>query len=143
MAAQQGDKMSVPVGRRQKNKFEVMLEAQALAVYTVKICCNKNVFLPEYQSALTNDIIRTAKDIFINIWQANNILVREKAQADKRLKYQREAAMQCNSLLALMQIAKTVFHLSSKRIRFWGTSTIKVRSLVRAWAEADKKRYNF
>lgn len=133
--------MSVPVGRRQKNKFEVMLEAQALTVYTIKICCNKKVFLPEYQSAITDDIIRTAKDIYVNIWQANNILVKEKAHAVKRLELQREAAMQCNNLIALMQIAKTVFHLSSKRIKFWGASTIKVRGLIRAWAEADKKRY--
>ena len=133
--------MSVPVGRRQKNKFEVMLEAQALTVYTIKICCNKKVFLPEYQSAITDDIIRTAKDIYVNIWQANNMLVKEKAHAVKRLELQREAAMQCNNLIALMQIAKTVFHLSSKRIKFWGASTIKVRGLIRAWAEADKKRY--
>lgn len=135
--------MSVPVGRRQENKLEVILEAQALAVYTVKICCNKNVFLPEYQNALTNDIIKAAKDIFIKIYQANNILVKEKAHADKRLELQSEAANECNNLLALMQIAKTVFHLSSKRIKFWGQNTIKVRGLIRAWAEADKKRYKF
>ena len=133
--------MSVPTGRRQENKFEVFLEAQALTVYTIKICCNKKVFLPEYQSAITDDIIRTAKDIYVNIWQANNILVKKKAHAVKRLELQREAAMQCNNLIALMQIAKTVFHLSSKRIKFWGASTIKVRGLIRAWAEADKKRY--
>lgn len=135
--------MSVPVGRRKENKFEVFLKAQELATYTIKICCNKKVFLPEYQNAMTDDIIRAAKDIFINVWQANNILVKEKAHADKRLEYQREAAMQCNNLLALMQIAQPLFHLSLKRIKFWSESTIAVRGLIRAWAEADKKRYKF
>lgn len=67
--------MSVPEGQRGKGKFTVLTKANMLSIYTVKICCNKKVFIPEYQHALTDDIIRTAKDIFIHCWTANNIRV--------------------------------------------------------------------
>lgn len=79
--------MSVPEGQRGKGKFTVLTKANMLSIYTVKICCNKKVFLPEYQHALTDDIIRTAKDIFMHCWTANNIRVgkdEEKTEGTKK-----------------------------------------------------------
>ncbi len=77
--------MAVPEGQRGEGRFTVLVKANMLAIYTIKICNNKNVFLEQYQSALTNDIIRTAKDIFIYCWTANNILIR-KTDEDKEEK---------------------------------------------------------
>lgn len=73
--------MAVKAGERntpdtpQKRQLDAAWEARELALYTIKICTNKNIFLPEYQSALTDDIIRKAKDIYTNVWTANNIRV--------------------------------------------------------------------
>ena len=64
--------MAVKAGERnvpdtpQNRQLNAVWYARELAVYTIQICKNKKVFLPEYQSALTDDIIRTAKDIYIN-----------------------------------------------------------------------------
>ena len=110
--------MSVPEGQRGKGKFTVLTKANMLGIYTVKICCNKKVFLPEYQHALTDDIIRTAKDIFIHCWTANNIRVgKDEEKRKERRRLQEQAANDCNNLLALMQMAQTLFHLKLKRIK--------------------------
>ena len=133
--------MSVPESQRGKGKFDVIINALYLAQYTITITKNKNIFLPEYQSALTDDLIRSAKDIYINAWKANNIRVTSQEDWKERKHLQELSILECNSLLATMQLAKKVFHLKSKRIKHWGELTIKARDGIRAWKESDTKRY--
>lgn len=133
--------MSVPESQRGKGKFDVIINALYLAQYTITITKNKNIFLPEYQSALTDDLIRSAKDIYINAWKANNIRVTSQEDWKERKHLQELSILECNSLLATIQLAKKVFHLKSKRIKHWGELTIKARDGIRAWKESDTKRY--
>ncbi len=133
--------MSVPESQRGKGKFDVIINALYLAQYTITITKNKNIFLPEYQSALTDDLIRSAKDIYINAWKANNIRVTSQEDWKERKHLQELSILECNSLLATIQLAKKVFHLKSKRIKYWGELTIKARDGIRAWKESDTKRY--
>ena len=67
-------------------------------------------------------------------------LTQEKWKERKRL--QEEAARDCNNLLALMQIAKTLFHLETRRVKHWGKKTIEVRNRIRDWKDGDSRRYN-
>lgn len=53
--------MAVPESKRGTGKFDVLIKANDLTVYTIRITKNPNTFAPEYQTALTDDIIRTAK----------------------------------------------------------------------------------
>lgn len=133
--------MSVAEGERSQSKLEVIVKALDLATYTIKITNNPKVFLPEYRSSLTDDIIRTAKDIYIDAWTANNVLVKTADDWKIRRMLQERAARNCNNLLALMQLAKTVFHLKSKRIKYWTEKTVTVRGHIRDWREGDSKRY--
>ena len=134
--------MAVVEGKRGKSKFEVLVEANDLAIYTIRITKNKKVFAEEYQTALTNDIIHTAKEIYIKCWTANNIKVGKEADKwKKRKELQEDAANECNNLLALMQMAKPLFHLKSKRVEYWAAKTLKVRQLIRDWKESDQRRY--
>lgn len=139
--------MSVPESKREENKLQVLLDAQSLAAYTLRICKNPKVFIPEFQHLLTDKIASTAVDIFVSLWTANNILMKPGTEnftdnQKERKRLQDEAARNCNNLLALIQIAKPIFHLSGKRVRFWGKNIIKVRNLTRAWQESDNKRFN-
>lgn len=133
--------MSVPESQRGKGKFDVIINALYLAQYTITITKNKNIFLPEYQSALTDDLIRSAKDIYINAWKANNIRVTSQEDWKERKHLQELSILECNSLLAMIQLAKKIFHLKSKRIKHWGELTIKARDGIRAWKDSDTKRY--
>lgn len=134
--------MSVNESERGKGKFDVLIKANDLAVYTIRITKNPKIFLPEYQTALTNDIIHTAKEIFTKAWTANNIRVSDESRNWlERKKLQQEAARECNNLLALIQIAKPLYHLTSKRVKYWGQKTIEVRQALRDWNTGDAKRY--
>ena len=74
--------MAVNVGQRNvpdtpaNRQLEACQKAMDLAIHTIQICKNKNIFTEEYQDALTNDIIRCAKDIYIYAWSGNNIYVK-------------------------------------------------------------------
>ena len=57
--------MSVPEGARGDGKFSLEIRAEELARYTMQITANEKVFLPEYQRALTDDIITQAKNAFL------------------------------------------------------------------------------
>lgn len=55
--------MAVNVGQRnvpdtpQNRQLDACWKARELAIHTIKICNNKNIFLPEYQSALRGIIV--------------------------------------------------------------------------------------
>lgn len=134
--------MSVPVGKRQEGHLKVAVEALALAKYTLDITANKKIFKAEYQNALTDKIIEAALDIYLNIWEANNVYASDKSTFELRRRYQTIALANCNKLLALIDIAAPVFHLTSKRVKFWAGQAVSVKRLLRAWRDADNKRFN-
>jgi hypothetical protein len=145
--------VSVPAGERKESRLEVFVQALDLATYTLKITKNKKIFLPEYQGALTDDIVETAKDIYIDAWMANNVRVNTeavyeteklKARNDwmERRRLQQRAARNCNRLLALIGMAKSIFHLRDKRIKYWTGKILTVRAMIRKWSESDDKRYS-
>jgi hypothetical protein len=67
--------VSVPVGERRESRMEVFIQALDLVTYTLRITKNEKVFLPEYKGQVTEDIIETAKNIYIDAWEANNVRV--------------------------------------------------------------------
>lgn len=133
--------MSVPVNKRTQGKLEVCVKAHDLCVYTLQITKNKNIFVPEYQDALTNKIVQLAIDIHAEVWSANNVLVKSPETLKYRLKLQQSAAIKCNVLLAMIDIAWSLFHLSGKRVRYWSKRVIETRNLIRAWCSSDAERY--
>ena len=141
--------MAVNVGQRnvpdtpQNRQLDAGIKARELALHTIKICCNKNIFLPEYQSALTDDIIRTAKDIYKNVEAANNIRVLKydpDTWQDRR-KLQKRAIKDCGDLISCISLAKSLFHLKGKKVKYWIKLTTEAMEKIKKWHEADVKRY--
>ena len=112
------------------------------AKYVMQITSNPKIFDPRYYHAITVDLIRTSKDIYRNIWAANNTLVKSKSDYAARRKYQVRAVMLCNMMLADIEIAQSVFHLKGKRMRCWAGMVIEIRNKARVWIESDAKRYS-
>ena len=133
--------MSVPENSRTKSKLEVCVKAHDLCCYTLQITANKKIFTEEYQKSLTDRIVAVAIGIHCDCWNANNIYVRDNDDYRERKRLQEEAARKCNILLSLIDIAKPLFHLTSKRVYFWGKLTVETRNLIRAWKDSDRKRY--
>lgn len=134
--------MSVPVNARSHGKLEACVKARELCAYTIKITSNPKIFKPEYQQALTDRIVEAAIEVHTLSWSANNVLVNSAEDMQRRLEYQDRAADACNILLSLIEIAKPVFHLATKRVTYWSGFAIETRKLLRAWREADRKRYS-
>lgn len=135
--------MSVQEGKREKGKFKVVVCARELAKYTLDITKNGNIFLPEYQTALTNDIIRTSKNIFMKCWTANKIRANTIELYKERSGLQSHAIIDCNDMLALIDLAQSVYHLKSRRIEYWGEKVIITRTLIQEWQTSEKKRCKF
>ena len=134
--------MSVPVNQSTHGKLEVCVKAHDLCCYTLQITANKKNFTQEFQESLTNRIVEAAIDIHTLCWSANNILVNSVDDLRERTMYQEKAAIRCNILLSLIDVAKQIFHLSTKRVTYWAGKTIETRNLIRAWRESDLKRYS-
>ena len=140
--------MAVNVGQRnvpdtpQNRQLEACEKAMELALHTIKICKNKKIFVEEYQDALTNDIIRCSKDIYIQAWTGNNVYVsKENGRWKERELHQRNAIQKCNELLALINIARRLFHLKGTKVKYWSEMTIATRLLLGKWRESTLKQY--
>ena len=126
-------------GNRQLNACEKAME---LAIHTIKICSNKKIFSVEYQEAVTNEIIKCAKDIYIYAWNGNNIYVRpDNGRWKDRERLQLASISKCNELLALINIARRLFHLKGSKVNYWTRLTTDTRALLRKWHEAGVKQY--
>ena len=141
--------MAVNVGERHvpdtaaNRQLDACFKAMDLAIHTIKVTANEKIFKPEFQAALTSDIIRCAKDVYICTWNANNVYVskenRKRWPERERLQY--AAILKCNELLALINLARRLFHLRSNKVEYWSALVIEARKLIRAWHEADAARY--
>lgn len=137
--------MSVPVNERSHGKLEAYTKAYELAVYTLRITKNKKIFTVEFQEELTDRIIEVALDIYLLVGCANDMQVRTKDDErnyKERLAMQRKALKRCGELNKLIILAKPIFHLTSKRVKYWAGLTQDTRSLIKAWSDSDKKRFS-
>ncbi len=136
--------MSVPVNQRIQGKLKAYTLAYELATYTIKITSNKNIFTVEYQEALTEKIVNTALNIYLLVGEANDISVKtaeDKQKYLKRIDMQNDAYQLCGVMNKLILIAKPVFHLSSKRIKYWTGLVKDTKTTIKAWSESDKRRF--
>lgn len=134
--------MSVVEPERHKGRLEVHVKAQALAAYTALIVKNPKVFDPEVDEDLIKRIKAYSMDIYEKAWAANKINA-ETNQINRAMRYQlqEEALLCCDCLHADIGIAKSVFHLRKRRMKFWSGLITEVRALLQAWKESDVKRY--
>ena len=134
--------MRVPEPIRHKGRLEVHVKAQFLAYYTSKILGNKNVFDPEIDERLIDRMKTCSEDIYIRAWQANKIRA-ETNRIDRITRYnlQGEAILLCDELHACIGIAKPVFHLRTRKVKYWSGLITEVRKLLQSWKESDVKRY--
>lgn len=138
--------MAVNAGQRNvpdtpaNTMFYAVDKARELATYTIQICSNTNVFNPKY-AFITQKIINVAMSIYENSWTANNIIVNNADDWLIRRKFQKTSIAKCNALLAYIDLAKKLYHLRSKRVKYWAELTLQTRSYLREWNEKDQERY--
>lgn len=151
--------MSNHAGQYEENDFTPVTSAMELSDYVFLITDNANKF-PEYvttkkekdgvtqiimqlkQDSLTNIVRRQAFEIYMDVFTANEINVNRHPERKKeRLSKQLHAIELCNRHLAAIQLCRKKFHLSAKRIKYWGGKTRDLRAVIERWHESDKDRY--
>jgi len=122
--------------------LDCLWDARNLALYTIMICSNENNFPPQYYKTMTSDLIEKSKNIYRLGKRANAVYVGDNADRWKeRSKYQREAIFLCVDLLSDIDIAKTLFNIRGKRVKYWCQLVLNVKKRYIAWHNADKERY--
>lgn len=132
--------MSVPEPNRGEGELAVNTKCRQLVVYTLKILENEKWF-PQGQKAFITKLQDCVIEIAALCWEANNIKVGEdKERYNRRITLQDQAAEKCNRMCMLIEIAKPLFALKSKRVRYWIKLTSETRSMIRAWHDKDVQR---
>ena len=142
------------------NEFTPVVGSMNLAGYVYKITDNITKF-PDFsvkekkkedgsvtqiyvfrEDSLTNIVRAEAREIFHLAYSANEInLNRQPWRKEERLGKQAQAIALCGDLLADIQLCRKHFHLSSSRIKYWGTMVRDLRAAIEGWHEKDKSRY--
>lgn len=145
---------------RKPNSFTPVVAAMELADYVLLITGNPRSF-PTHKTdvkqsmdgrlslevamlddALVSKVREQAYQIYMMASRANRINLRyQPYRKQERLRRQQEAIALCEDHLCTIQLCRKHFHLSSKRIKYWGTLTIKTRNAIEKWHESDVARY--
>lgn len=127
---------------RRGNRLLVHIRAQELAAYTVEILGNPKKFNPEIDEELIKRIKGCSLDIYAKLWAANRW--RADGTTMERLcrrNLQEEAISICDEMHAYIGIAKKVFHISHRRMKYWSKQITGARTLAQSWKESDMKRF--
>lgn len=123
---------------RKEKDFAVLTDALKLTLHTIQVTSNPKVFIPQY-SNITGKIVDFAIRIYHNCKVANRTrLVEEFAGERKRL--QNQALSDCAELRSMVEISKSLFHIRTKRIKYWTGLITTVENRIRKWKESDSDR---
>jgi len=142
------------------NDFTPVVGAMNLAEYVLQITGNMKYFpdcsvqekkkedgsltqvIVFRDDPLTNTVRREAMQIYHLTFSANEINVKKQPwRKQERLDSQIKAMAMCTLLLADIQLCRKHFHLSTKRIEYWGRKVRDLRKAIEGWHEKDKDRY--
>lgn len=147
-------------GQYKENAFTPVVNAMELCDYVFTITDNAKKF-PEYtvtkrkfrdnsdfiilqmrEDSIVNKVRQQAYDIYMEVFTANEInLKRQPYRKEERLQKELHAIQLCNEHLATIQLCRRKFHLSNKRIKYWGGKTIDLRGIIERWHDSDRDRF--
>lgn len=134
--------MTVPAPLRGENRLKAHQATEKLVIHTLQITSNPKVFDPRHKSLIdrVNDM---AIGIGQDVWEANGIRVNGDVRKwDVRRGLQERACRHFDVLLYLITLSRRAFHLRRGKFEHWVLLAKDAKTLVRAWADADRKRYD-
>jgi uncharacterized Fe-S center protein len=133
--------MSVRVSERSQGDLDVIVKAKQMAAHTVEITNNTNYFPKRYRMTITDKIVNKSFEIFMLLYEANEIYPRNKRDFEDRQRNQRRAMACCRTLVAMIDIAKTLFHLPDDKVKYWTRLVVEVRYMTAAWYKKELDRF--
>ena len=109
--------------------------------YTLEITANEKNF-PTSQLYYTEKVRARAMDIYFLIHRANNVpLTDNMINYNRRKDFQRKAIDACQELSALIELGRSLLHMSGKRATYWTDKTDMIESHINKWMTSDEKRF--
>lgn len=133
--------MSVPKGKRQEGKLQVINLIGQLADYTLEILRNEQFFPKRSRWQLPHHIDKCCIGALINIRNANAIMVVDRKTYRDRREHQYEAHKQIDALLALIDQAYRTNRLPGNKVEYWTGLCVKTDTALKGWMRSDKERY--
>lgn len=137
--------MSVVKSKQGTPKFDLFDKTSRMAAHTLKITMNPNVFDQDAAREVIEEIRTAAIRIHILCWRANDIKVPEennRKQLERRMELEYYALKYCTDLKGLINLAKPLYHLSGRKVKYWMKLVLEVQDGIRAWRESERKRVN-
>lgn len=128
--------MSVPKWKRGDGDLNIFIESQEFAIYIFKITTNENVFLSVFKDTITIPLTNLARDIYLNLWKANNIRLTPNTLATRQ-SFQKLALQEITDFLALWNLAKRAFHLKHNRIEYAIGKLMAIEEATKKWMKYD------
>ena len=131
--------MAVPKDKRNNGDLVVNTTARGICAHLLHITANEKNF-PSSQSHFIVKMRDLAIQVDLDCWSANNILVDNAENYHDRLRLQEQAARNCTIMLELINIAKQLFHIPTKRYVYLTTQYVQLRKMIRNWYKSDRER---
>lgn len=132
--------MSVRVNERLQGDLEVIIKAKQMAIHTIKITNNTDYFPKRYRLTIVDKIVDKSFEIFTLLYEANETYPRCKKELEERQYNQRKAMACCRTLVAMIDIATTLFNLPADKVSYWTRLVVEVRYMTAAWYKKEQDR---
>ena len=135
------------VSNRTPGKFDVLIKAKELAIYTIHITHNEKHFPKKYRFTVVQKLQDKALYILDVLTMANEMFPIDKGGnlhqeiLERRRLYQKEAVASCRSLLTMIDIATELFEINVAGVEHWTALAVEVRNKANAWITSDANRF--
>ena len=134
--------------RRTPGRFDVLVKAKELVIYTIKVSNNEKHFPKKYRFTIVQKLQEKAMYILDCLTMANELNPSDKdGNIDedimtRRKLYQKEAYAACRSLLTQIDIAVELFDIDVSGVAYWTALCVEVKNKTNAWMSSDAARFN-
>lgn len=125
---------------RQMTKMRVIRDAEKLEEYTYKKCRNNKVFPKKDRGGLPTRMTNEAIDVLSYLYSANDLDLRDPAEATERLRRQRLALTSCNLLMHHISVIHDNNQITDKTFAYWEELANTVKRQAARWHKSDKDR---
>jgi len=133
--------MSIPVWKRKSNEtLDLFMESMKFCQYILQITKNEKIFSPKFKVEITDRLNKDAIDIYTSLWKANEVSL--KKFPNERRELQRQAQTSITDFLCVWCLAKTTFHLKTRRDKHVIDWITAIKTATSKWMNSDVNRLN-
>lgn len=134
--------MAVKKSQRGEGHLRVVILANDLTAYTLRLLCNEELFSKRSRWLLAGKLADTINDFHTAVHTANELRVTTAAEAADRHRLQTRSLAYLYAAEAKMELAADVLQLDVDRLDHWSGMVNDEIKLLTGWMSKDAKRYS-